>query len=152
MALSAEHEILLREYAQAGDACRANDTLVRTGLTIFAATQAAVLAFLSNLKGAPNLALLLLEILSMWVSAVVFLTTLRLHVRYKNYMERARQIERKLGMNLYEYSYNYFSSPSIPASRLGGNKTLWASVPFVTFVLVVALFIRHSYLWLKDAP
>ena len=57
-----------------------------------------------------------------------------------------------LGMNLYEYSYNYFSSPSIPASRLGGNKTLWASVPFVTFVLVVALFIRHCYLWLKGAP
>jgi hypothetical protein len=114
--------------------------------------QAAVLAFLSNLKGPPNLALLLLEFLSMWVSAVVFLTTLRLHIRYRNYMERARQIERELGMYLYEYSYQHFKSTPIPARHLGGNKTLWATLPFVTFVLVVALFLRHAYLWLSGAP
>jgi hypothetical protein len=149
MGLSAEQEVLLREHAQAADACRANDTLIRAGLTIFVAAQAAVLAFLSNQRAAPSLALLLLEFLSMWVSAVVFQTTRRLHVRYKNYMDRARYIERRLEMYLYQYSYDYFGQHPVPPKWAGGNKKLWASVPIVTLALVAILFTRHSYLWLS---
>ena len=148
MGLSAEHEILLREYSQAADACRANDTLIRTGLTIFVAVQAAMLAFLSNQHGAPTFALLLLEFLSMWVSVVVFLTTRRLHVRYENYMERARYLERRLGMYLFQYSYEYFGANPVTPSWVGGNKRLWASVPVVSFALVALLFCRHGYVWL----
>lgn len=140
--LSREDEILLREYAQAGEACRANDTLVRTGLTIFGAVQAAIIGFVASRGNTGiTLELFLLEVLGLWLSVVVYYTTRRLHYRYKNYMERARCIERQLGMNLYQFSYEYFGSEPVPA-KWAGNKRLWATVPAVTFVIYVVLLLR----------
>lgn len=66
--LSREDEILLREYAQAGEACRANDTLVRTGLTIFGGVQAAIIGFVAS-RGDTSITveMILLELLGLWL-------------------------------------------------------------------------------------
>jgi hypothetical protein len=142
--LSREDEILCREYQEAGEACRGHDTLVRTGLTVFGAAQAAIIGFIVTRGPSITLELVLLEILGLWLSVVVFFTTRRLHVRYSNYMERARCIERRLGMYLYQYSYEYFGTESVPA-KWTGNKKLWASVPALTFVLYLVLLGRAAW-------
>jgi hypothetical protein len=141
-----EDEIALREYQEAGQACRGHDTLIRTGLTIFGAVQAAIIGFIASRGSSFTLELALLEILGMWLSVVVFLTTHRLHYRYKNYMERARAIEGRLGMSLYQYSYDYFAT-----GRVGkwGNKRLWATVPQLTFLIYLVLIGRSSWTFLK---
>jgi hypothetical protein len=138
--LSREEEILLHEYKEAGQACRGHDTLVRTGLTIFGAAQAAIIGFIVS-RTAVTIELVLLELLGLWLSVVVFFTTRRLHYRYGNYMERARCIERRLGMYLYQYSYDYFGSEGGPA-KWAGNKKLWASVPALTFLIYLVLLGR----------
>jgi len=64
--LSREDEILLREYQEAGEACRGHDTLVRTGLTIFGAAQAAIIGYIVTRGPIVTLELVLLEILGLW--------------------------------------------------------------------------------------
>lgn len=142
--LSREEEILLREYQEAGEACRGHDTLVRTGLSIFGAVQAAIIGFIASQEKSITVELVILEILGLWLSVVVFFTTRRLHYRYKNYMDRARCIERRLGMYLYQYSFEYFGSERVPAKWVG-NKKLWASVPAVTFLLYLILLGRAAW-------
>jgi hypothetical protein len=147
--LSPEQKILLQEYSEAGQVCRNADQLVRTGISIFAAVQAAIIGFIGTQKGDGTLALQLLKALGLWLSFVVYLTTLRLHYRYKSYMARMRSIENKLGMHLYRYSYRYFGiqGQRIPgqwrngvlSKCIGGNKRLWASIPLLTFVLYLLL-------------
>lgn len=141
--LSNEQEILLKEYREAGVTCRNHDQLIRTGFSIFAAVQAAIIGFIGTRKETGTLELVLLEGLGLWLSVVVLLTTLRLHYRYKTYMERARYIERQLGMNLYQYSFDYFGIHKIPG-QWAGNKKLWASVPCLTFLLYTVLLLRDG--------
>jgi hypothetical protein len=63
--------------------------------------------------------------------------------RYKTYMERARCMERHLGLCLYQYSFDYFGSKKIPG-QWAGNKKLWASVPCLTFLLYAVLLLRDG--------
>jgi hypothetical protein len=142
--LSRQDEILLREYQQAGEACRGHDTLIRTGLTIFGAAQVAILGFIATqTQPAPLPALAPLEFLGFWLSLVALATTWRLHHRYKNYMERSHVLERRLGMYLYRYSEEYFRSKWYLA-WLPGNKMWWGSVPFVTLLIFAALLFRDG--------
>ncbi len=141
--LSNEQEILLREYQEAGQTCRNYDQLTRTGFSIFAAVQAAIIGFIGARTGIGPLELVLLEVLGLWLSVVILLTTLRLHYRYKTFMERAKCIERHLGMYLYQYSFDYFGVKKMPG-QWAGNKKLWASVPCLTFLLYAVLLIRDG--------
>ena len=141
--LSREQKILLQEYSEAGQICRNTDQLVRTGISIFAAIQAAIIAFIGTSKHIGSLEVVLLEVLGLWLSVVVLLTTLRLHYRYKTYMDRAKHIEHKLCMYLYQFSYDYFGVAKIPGAW-AGNKKLWASVPALTFLLYALLLVRDG--------
>lgn len=144
--LSREDEILLREYQEAGEACRSHDQLIRTGLGIFGAVQAAIIGFIGTVSVGSHFELALLEILGFVLSIVVLLTTLRLQHRYATYVQRAKCIETRLGMCLYNCSEEWFyiARDRIPAGW-AGNKVLWASVPFTTMVL-------YSLLLYRDGP
>jgi hypothetical protein len=148
--LSNRQDILLKEYAIAVETCRNHDQLTRTGLSIFAAVQAAIIGFIGSQKGSMTIELQLLKALGLWLSFVVFLTTLRLHHRYKAYMERLKSIEHQLGIYLYQYGFDYFARPDIPGNwkdkkilrHIEGNKRLWATIPLLTFGLYLLLIIR----------
>jgi hypothetical protein len=139
--LTRKQQILLIEYGQAGEMCRNHDKLLRTGLVIFGAVQAAIIGFIGTQSESRLLELFLLQFLGFWLSVIVLLTTLRLAYRYASYMERAKCIERQLGMYLFECSQDFFSFENVPA-KLFGNKRLWASVPFVTLWLYFLLLVR----------
>lgn len=141
--LSREQEILLREYKEAGETCRNHEKLIRTGLTIFVAIQAAIIGFIGKSTNSSPLNIFLLEILGLWMSVVVLITTLRLHHRYKNYIERAKWIEQRLGMYFYQYSFDYFKNKPIPGQCLG-NQKLWASIPLLSFFLYAILIVRDG--------
>lgn len=145
-ALTREEEILLQEYREAGQACRNHDQLIRTGLTIFGAVQAAIIGFVVAKEGVETFEKVLVEVLGLWLSIVVLLTTRRLHYRYKTYMERAKAIERRLGMYLYQYSFDYFGANKISGP---GNKKVWASLPVLAMIIYVLLLGRVAYDLLK---
>jgi hypothetical protein len=149
--LSNEQEILLKEYQEAGETCRNHDQLIRTGFSIFAAVQAAIIGFIGTKKDIGSLELVLLEVLGLWLSVVILLTTLRLHYRNKAYMERAKCIENQLGMYLYQYSFDYFDieKEKIPG-QWAGNKKLWASVSLLTFFLYTVLLLRDGSKLITD--
>jgi hypothetical protein len=135
-------EILIKEYEEGGRACRNNDTLTRTGLSIYSATQAAIIGFLATRMKIEEIYFSVLAIIGILLSCVVFCTTRRLHMRNKNYMERMRDIEYELGMNLYEYSYRSFKRRNI--SEITGNKLLWSSVPLViSFLYFLLIFFEY---------
>ena len=142
MSLSGEQEILLREYEQAGEACRNHDSLIRTGLAIFGAAQAAILAFVSSQsKPIDSLEIVMLEALGLWLGVVVLMTTFRLHHRYSTYMSTIHAIEAKLGISLYSDSQKYFESKWY-LKLLPGNKYLWASVPGLAVLIYLVLLCR----------
>ena len=145
-ALNREEEIWIREYQEAGQACRNHDQLIRTGLTIFGAVQAAIIGLVVAKEGVDVFEKVLVEFLGLWLSVVVLLTTRRLNYRYKTYMERAKAIERRLGMYLYQYSYDYFGDKNIPGP---GNKKVWASLPVVAIIIYALLLGREAYQFLK---
>lgn len=147
--LTAEQQILLHEYQEASQACRNHDQLVRTGLTIFGAAQAVIVGFIGTQKGGASLALFLLEIFGFWLSVIVLLTTLRLQKRYESYMERAKCIERRVGMYLFECSQDYFAFASIPVKHFG-NKQLWASVPVLAIGMYLILLGRDIVVWVRS--
>lgn len=144
--LTAEQQILLHEHQEASQMCRSHDQLVRTGLTIFGAAQAVIVGFIGTQQGKASLALFLLEVFGLWLSVIVLLTTLRLQKRYESYMERAKCIERRVGMYLFECSQDYFAFASIPIKRFG-NKKLWASVPVVAIGMYLILLGRDVVVW-----
>lgn len=147
--LTAEQQILLHEHQEAGQMCRNHDQLIRTGLTIFGAAQAAIVGFIGAQKSRADLAFFLLEIFGLWLSVVVLLTTLRLKKRYESYIERAKCIERRVGMYLFECSQDYFAFASIPVKRFG-NKNLWASVPIVAIGVYLVLLGRDAVIWISS--
>jgi hypothetical protein len=141
--LKPEQQILLHEYQQAGEMCRNHDQLLRTGLVIFGAIQAAIIGFIGTRKDGGLLELFVLELFGFWLSVIVLLTTLRLGYRYQSYMERAKCIEHRLGMYLFNCSQEFFAFAEVPAKRLG-NKRSWASVPILSMWLYVALIVSDG--------
>lgn len=142
MALTTEKEMLLREYQFAGEICRNHDSLVRTGMIIFGAAQAAILAFLASNSDTAPLVIGLLKGLGFWLSVIVFATTYRLSHRYRTYMERARSLESQLHFDLYDYSEREFQRRWL-LKHMPGNKWWWGSLPFL-------LALAYGYLLFCD--
>jgi hypothetical protein len=142
MAIDSEQELFLREYEQAGECCRNHDSLIRTGITIFGAAQAAILAVIVA-QSKPNLCYtFVLELLGFWLSVVVLFTTFRLRRRYATYMKRAKHLEAQLGFTLYTSSQEEFESKWY-LRLMPGNKTWLASLPALMAVLYLIFLFLH---------
>ncbi len=134
---SSDKEFLAREYEQAGSACRNHESLIRTGITIFAAAQAAILAILMK-EPNPNpdpFYAYCLELLGLWLSVVVGITTFRLGRRYTTYMKRAKSLEHQLGFALYTASQEEFEKHWY--LRKPGNQTWLLSLPILTALIYI---------------
>ena len=137
-------QIRLQEYREAGEACRSQATLIRNGLTLFAAIQTAVLSFIATSGDQHVPEFVLLEGFGLVVSVVTAMTIQRLQFRYADYMRRARKLECRLGMDLYSSSHrrdgcrggwgNRKWLPVIPtaAAVVYAVLLLWAFVPAIS--------------------
>lgn len=135
-------ELRLREYEQAGEACRSHDSLIRTGITIFGAAQAAILAIIVG-QSRPNLCYtFFLELLGFLLSGVVWITTFRLGRRYATYMKRAKELEKELGFTLYTSSQLEFESKWY-LKCMPGNKTSLATLPILMALIYGFLLFLH---------
>lgn len=96
----AEREILLKEYEQALDLRNSTETLVRKDIRIFILFLSAILIS-SIYKGHQDiLAQVFLLIVGMLISLLFSITIYRNRTYYRCYLDRAKEIERKLGMEL----------------------------------------------------
>jgi len=141
--------MLLREHEVAGEMCRNHDSLIRTGITIFGAAQAAILAFIASDNDVEPHAILILEGLGFWLSVIVLATTYRLGQRYRTYMERARVLEVKLGFDLFNYSQRSFEGHWF-LKRMPGNKRWWISLPLLLICAYLWLLFRDGWPLLKQ--
>jgi len=137
-----EKELRVKEYEQAGEACRNHDSLIRTGITIFGAAQAAIFAIIVGQSEPNPCYTYFLEVLGFWLSFVVWITTFRLGRRYATYMKRAKDIEKELGFSLYSASQEEFKSTWY-LRCMPGNKMSMASLPILMAVIYGFLVIEN---------
>jgi len=136
--------ILVEEYEQAGAACRNHDSLIRTGITIFGAAQAAILGILMNESKDNFYYTFSLELLGFWLSIVVYVTTFRLGQRYATYMERVKDLEWLLGFKLYTSSQEKFDRTWY-LKYMPGNKTSLATLPILTAIMYGCFLLNHLF-------
>lgn len=89
-------EILLKEYAEAGQICRHYETLTRTSLSIFLPFFTAIIGYLLN-SGASAVTKLGLSISAFAISLLLLNTVIRLQLYYKSYINRSKEIEKLIG-------------------------------------------------------
>ena len=94
-------EILLVEYAEAGQGCRAQEQYVRTTLNMYLAFSGAVVVGLMALKAVSAAAQTYICLAASVVGLCMFLLVLRHRKIYGALAERAREIEAELQMSLY---------------------------------------------------
>ena len=99
--LAKEEEILLREYAEAGQLCRSYEQLSRTGILIFVVFSTAIVALLHQDAASPTMKITL-EVIGVIFSVITLNVLVRVGILYKTYIDRAREIEDNLGMDLYK--------------------------------------------------
>lgn len=89
-------EILLKEYAEAGQICRHYETLTRTSLSIFLPFFTAVIGYLLS-SGASAATKLGLSISGFAISLLLLNTVIRLQAYYRSYINRSKEIEKLIG-------------------------------------------------------
>lgn len=86
------HDILLKEYAEAGSLCRNIEQLTRTSLSLFIPV-ATALAGLIAAKGPGELVKFVLSTAGLVFALLLLNTVYRQRAYYLKYVERAKQIE-----------------------------------------------------------
>jgi hypothetical protein len=121
-------EVLLAEYAEAGQVSRAHEQNVRQALNAYLAISAAITAvcFTNAVSNAGRASLCFFGL-----AAGVFIlnTVFRHRAYYRSYIARAKAIEAELGMTLYTRAWE-----DIKASRTFSNKLAIAAVMVLLLV------------------
>lgn len=153
--LSRNDSIRLAEYKEAGDLCRANETLSRTTYQIYLVLLTALGGFIikehCNLSRYGNFALALV---GFFTSGFCAASINQMRKYYSTYMARMREIEcelgkieNKLGMQLYTMGYEVWKNSGIKVwktrrIRLGGKGAFVLLVTgYATAFLVYGLYL-----------
>ena len=127
-----EKEILLKELELAHGICNETGAILRKDVRLFVLLLSAILAF-SAYKGQPDiLTQLLLLFVGFFISLLFSITVYRSRAYYQCYLERAKEIEKKLGMELLESGKKIFGNDQFKG-RL--EKIDWKIERFVTRVV-----------------
>ena len=92
--------MLLAEYSEAGQACRAHEGYVRTTLNMYLTLSVAVAGFLVSVSIAPAMKAYVCAVTAV-ISMCMVLLVMRHRKIYSVLAQRARDIETELGMALY---------------------------------------------------
>jgi len=84
--LAKEEEILLREYAEAGQLCRSYEQLSRTGILIFVVFSTAIVALLHQDAASPTTKITL-EVIGVIFSVITLNVLVRVGILYKTYID-----------------------------------------------------------------
>ena len=136
-----DQQLKLAEYQQAVQMCTNHDSLIRTGITIIGAAQAAILTMLTQVSLKPEYEFSL-NLIGLSLSVIIFFTTYRLARRYGGYMARAKILETDLNFNLLSSSQAEFEQSCL-LKIMPGNKAWLAGFPILMGgVYVFLLFAR----------
>ena len=147
-----QKDILLREYAEAGEICRHHENLTRKSLHFFIIIAVAIAGATqyNNLSKPPiNF---VIEMAGFLVGAFLINTILRLRRYYSSYISRARAIEAALqegefqGMQLYTKGREEFDN-SREAKVTFSNKLAIVTLLLVPTMYFLAMSVVHAYEW-----
>jgi hypothetical protein len=132
--------ILLAEYVEAGNACRAHEQHARAILAAYLAFATAILAIVFSIA-MHNPGRVFLCFLGFCVGVFVAIAVLRSRAYYSAFVGRAKEIEADLGMRLYSNAWpvvestGTFSSKQAFFGLVGGIATFFlaASIWFAIF-------------------
>lgn len=130
-------QILLAEYKEACDFCRAHEQHTRTALAFYLALSTAILAA-SYAPAVSATGRVWLGFLGFGVGIFVLNIVLRSRAHYASFVGRARNIEKQLEMSLYTSAW-----PSAEASGTFSNKVALAAI----VGLVALYFLVSSAYW-----
>ena len=108
--------ILLAEYGEAGQVCRAQEQYVRATLSMYLVFSGALLALMAT-KAVATAALVYVAFAGFAVGVCMFWLILRHRAIYGAYVKRAKAIEIELKMQLYRGSNLSVSMPDQPTAK-----------------------------------
>jgi len=109
-------EMLLAEYAEAGQGCRSQEQYVRTTLNMYLTLSAAIGAFLVSVA-IPSAVKAYVCLAAFGVGVCMTLLILRHRKIYAAFAERAREIEKELEMSLYIQAKAKVSADGEPTAK-----------------------------------
>lgn len=132
---SQTHELLLKEYAEAGQITRQHEQLTRTSVSVFLPTLLALAGYVVN-SDISNGTKVVLAIGGLAVSLLVLNIVRRHQLYYRSYIKRARAIEESILVK---------GAPVIKLYTLGkgatkGSCTISNKAAFSAFFVLAALF------------
>ena len=129
-------KVTLAEYAEAGAAGRAQEQHVRTALASYVVLSAAAItvAFSANLGKYERLAV---DGLLFAIGLLTWHLVSRSQAIYRVYIERAREIEKKLQMALYSKAFEELHQEGV----LPNKTAIKATVGFLIFYFIVDGFV-----------
>lgn len=138
-------ELLLKEYAEAGQVTRQHEQLTRTSVSVFLPTLLALAGYLVGASISSGTKLVL-AIAGFLVSLLVLNIVRRHQLYYRSYIARARAIEASIKINDAQVLKLYTNGAEAATGPLTlSNKTAFS----VFFVLAAAFFISsaaiHAY-------
>ncbi|MBI2750522.1 MAG: hypothetical protein HYX43_14695 [Burkholderiales bacterium] len=109
--------ILLAEYAEAGQVCRAQEQYVRSTLSMYLIFAGALVALMTT-KAVPSpMALVYVSFAGFAVGVCMLWLVLRHRAIYGAFVQRAKAIEAELQMTLYSQSNLSVSMPHQPTAK-----------------------------------
>ncbi|MBU7047113.1 MAG: hypothetical protein HXS54_11825 [Theionarchaea archaeon] len=99
--LTGKQEILIREYEEAGKTCRWYEHLRRLNLFVFVAMVTVIIGFIQT-RELSSIGNIPLELFGIFIGVTIWDAEKRVSDYYKFYIWRAKDIERELGMTLYQ--------------------------------------------------
>lgn len=149
--ISPNETVRLAEYREAGELCRANETLARTTYQIYLALLTVLAGYIikehSNIKEHPDLfpwGNLLLALAGFLMSVFFAASIHRMKCYYRVFMERIRELECKLGMELYTRGYKVWKNQCISLGDKGAF-VLLAGLYAIAFLLYCLYLLFASW-------
>ena len=163
-----ENEIKKLIYSEAGQACRSHEFTTRTTILVFAAIQTAIFGFIQN-EGLLCRSNIIIELISIYISIVIFLIIRRQRLYYKSYIKQAKIIELEFSPKFQLYTRAFKSVHKVTKkktqchikilnhipeslklshdkfealySKYAKNKNLLASIPAIFFIGYIVLIL-----------
>ncbi len=139
------HELLLKEYVEAGQITRQHEQLTRTSLSVFLPTLLALAGYIVG-SGVSNNTKIVLAIGGLAISLLVLNIVRRHQLYYRCYIKRSRAIEEEIKIEGKQVIQLY----SLGKDAAKGSYTIPNKTAFSAFLFLSVLFFATStfiYAW-----
>lgn len=137
--LTGKQEILIREYEEAGRTCRWYEHLRRLNLFVFVAMVTVIIGFIQT-RESSSIENIPLELFGIFIGITIWDAEKRVSDYYKFYIWRAKEIERELGMTLYQEGWKKIQETTTFSIRIPFQLIPLFIVGYFSYLIIYQVF------------